>query len=553
VLAPLGGALDVIGSGGAMLSEELQRAWETFGVRIVQGYGTTECAVVSGHTRRRQRTGTTGPPMAGLEVRIAQDGELIVRGPNVMLGYWEAPAATAEVLDADGWFHTGDAARIDEHGEVVILGRTRDRISLPNGFNVYPEDVEMALVDTGAVRAAVVFETTPGRLAAALVPPAIGAGDEELGAAVKAANASLAAHQKVGTWRRWPDEDFPRTHTHKVRRGPVKEWFVEAMAGADDAPSPRPAESAGRPRSGTAAITVAAVAELIASVLAEARGGKPSIISGETTLDSLELDSLAIVSVALRLDETFDAPLSDDEVVGAHDIAALHALVVARHGQPPAAPPSDWAFSAPARGLRRLLDATFTGWAIGVTAGPDVEGAEHVAAAAGPVLICPNHVSHLDAPLIRAALPPEVRDWSALAAAADVWFEGGLVGPAVELALGAIPFGRTSDIRASLERVAELVNRGYSVVVFPEGTRSADGAMGPLRDGIGLLATSLRVPVVPAHIDGAHEILPKGATLPTHKLRSRVRVRFGEPLEFTPDTTVRGATDRVRQAIEALV
>ena len=118
------------------------------------------------------------------------------------------------------------------------------------------------------------------------------------------------------------------------------------------------------------------------------------------------------------------------------------------------------------------------------------------------MLVCPNHTSHLDAPVVRAALPPSLRDRSAIAAAADVWFGGGVVGPAVELALGAIPFGRTSDVRASLERVAALVNKGYSVIIFPEGTRSADGRLGPLRQGIGLLATQLHVPIVPAHIDG---------------------------------------------------
>ena len=127
-----------------------------------------------------------------------------------------------------------------------------------------------------------------------------------------------------------------------------------------------------------------------------------------------------------------------------------------------------------------------------------------------------------------------------------------MLGPAVELALGAIPFGRTSDVRASLERVAALVNEGYSVIIFPEGTRSADGRLGPLRQGIGLLATQLHVPIVPAHIDGAHRILPKGATWPTHRDRSGVTVRFGEPLRIEADATVASATDRVRRAIEAL-
>ncbi len=485
-------------------------------------------------------------------MRIADDGELLARGPNVMRGYWESPEATAQVLDAEGWFHTGDAARIDERGEIVILGRTRDRIALPSGLNVYPEDVEGALVATGAVRAAVVFEPSPGKLAAALVPSTPDATDDDLAAAVKAANATLAPHQRVGAWRRWPEDDFPRTHTLKVRRAPVQEWFARA-ADADEPAAPSASTSAARPvTSPTSAVTVEAVAEAVADLIAEARGVAPPALDAATTLDSLGLDSLTVVSLALHLESAFDAPLSDDDVTGAADIGALHALVLERQGQPPQPAPSNWAFSRPARLLRRLLDATLVGWAIRLVAGVQVEGRDRLLDLSGPALVCPNHISHLDAPVVRVALPPAIRDHVAIAAAADVWFGGGIVGPAVELALGAIPFGRTSDVRASLERVAKLVNDGHTVIIFPEGTRSADGRLGPVRAGIGLLATQLHVPIVPVHIDGAHQILPKGARLPSHRERSRVVVRFGEPLRFEPGTSVPDATDRVRRAIEAL-
>ena len=551
VLAPLGGELDVISSGGAFLSAELQRSFEEFGIRVIQGYGTTEVAVVTGHSRTRQRIGTVGPPLAEMEVRITDDGELLARGPNVMRAYWEAPQATAEVLDAEGWFHTGDATGIDEHGELVILGRTRDRIALPSGLNVYPEDVESALVATGVIRAAVVLESSPGRLAAVVVPAAPHATDDDLALAVKTANATLAPHQRTSAWRRWPEEDFPRTHTLKVRRAPVQEWLARTEGASEEA-VPAPRTEARPTATAMSTVTEQAVGEAVAEVLQETRGGGPVALTGATTLESLGLDSLTVVSLALRLETAFDAPLSDDDVVGAADIAALHRLVLERQGQAPSTPRSEWAFSTPARGLRRVLDATFVGWAIDIISNPRIEGREHLLDLPGPVLVCPNHTSHLDAAVVRAALPSSMRDRSAIAAAADVWFGGGVVGPAVELTLGAIPFGRTSDVRASLEHVAALVNQGFSVIIFPEGTRSADGRLGPLRQGIGLLATQLHVPIVPAHIDGTHQILAKGTAMPTHRHRSSITVRFGEPLHIGADATVPGATDRVRRAIEAL-
>jgi 1-acyl-sn-glycerol-3-phosphate acyltransferase len=199
-----------------------------------------------------------------------------------------------------------------------------------------------------------------------------------------------------------------------------------------------------------------------------------------------------------------------------------------------------------------VLDATLFGWAVDIVARPRVEGTEHLEAIDGPVLFCPNHTSHLDAPVVRAALPGVLRDRAAIAAAADVWFDGSPLGPMTELVLGAIPFGRSVDVRASLERVGDLVNAGFNVIIFPEGTRSADGQMVRLREGIGLLATSLQIPVVPVHISGAHEILPKGAWLPRHRGVSSIRVRFGAPLRFDASDGIKEATARVGRAIDEL-
>jgi len=232
----LGGSLAVLTSGGARLPAELQLAWEAMGIEVVQGYGLTEYAAISGHSHRRRTPGTAGRPLSGVEVRLDDNGELLVRGPALMGGYWERPDETAEVL-VDGWLHTGDAAQIDRHGELVILSRTRDRITLPNGLKVYPEDVEGALLASGVVKAAVAFEHPAGRIAAVLIPRQASLPDGGLDEAVAAANATLAPHQRVRTWRRWPDDDFPRTHTLKVRRDRVLAWARE-QAREDAAPAP---------------------------------------------------------------------------------------------------------------------------------------------------------------------------------------------------------------------------------------------------------------------------------------------------------------------------
>jgi len=231
VHAALGGELRLVLCSAAHLSPALQRSWEALGVEVVQGYGSTEAGLVTTNFPGRtpaDRVGWTVPP---LELRIEPDGEVVVRGPSVFPGYWRDPAATAAAFTADGWYRTGDIGELDATGALRLVGRTRSLIALPNGMNVHPEDVEAALVAEGLVEP-VVYEAEPGRIAMAYRegtafsdPPA----DEPaaLATAVRAANRRLADHQRITGRAPFPEADFPRTHTRKVRRSAV----ADRMAG----------------------------------------------------------------------------------------------------------------------------------------------------------------------------------------------------------------------------------------------------------------------------------------------------------------------------------
>jgi long-chain acyl-CoA synthetase len=169
-------------------------------------------------------------------MRIADDGEVQFRGRTLFKGYWENPTATAEAFTPDGWYRTGDIGRLDDAGRLILSGRMKDMIVLPNGFNVYPEDIENALRIAG-IRDSVVLESKPGRIEAVVLasgagaPGALGEGEQpeavraRIDAAVKSANASLGPNQHIAGWRLWPEEDFPRTHTLKVKRPQVRAWL----------------------------------------------------------------------------------------------------------------------------------------------------------------------------------------------------------------------------------------------------------------------------------------------------------------------------------------
>lgn len=230
----LGGHFRLFVCSGAFLPPALQQGWEDLGVIVMEGYGATETGIASCTTLGDHGLGTVGRPPAGIQVRLAPDGEIQFQGKTLFKGYWQNPDATAAAFTEDGWYRTGDIGHFDADGRIILSGRMKDIIVLPNGFNVYPEDLENALRIAG-IRDSVVLETKPGRIEAIVLagesgnkpdPVAVRA---RLDAAVKGANAALGPNQRIAGWRLWPEEDFPRTHTLKVKRTQVHAWAdVEA-------------------------------------------------------------------------------------------------------------------------------------------------------------------------------------------------------------------------------------------------------------------------------------------------------------------------------------
>ena len=243
----LGGDLKLLVSAGAYLPPALQESWQDLGVIVLQGYGATECGPAAATTEQDHPTGTVGKTLPPVEVKLEdRSKEILVRGPTVFDGYWKDPDATAAVM-SDGWYRTGDIGRYDERRNLVLSGRTKNIIVLPNGLNVFPEDIENVLQEVG-LEQAVVLETAPGRIEAVVLSPdappmvtpnnpapAAPQSDEDIAALrkrveplIKAANLRLSQHQRIDDFRIWPEADFPRTHTLKIKRIEVQRW-----AGAD--------------------------------------------------------------------------------------------------------------------------------------------------------------------------------------------------------------------------------------------------------------------------------------------------------------------------------
>ena len=506
--------------GAAPLDPDLETFWRRLGFVVVQGYGLTETApIVTLNHPFRTRRGSVGAPIAGMQVKIADDGEILVKGDNVTSGYFGG-AAEDDAAFEDGWFHTGDLGALDDAGRLQVHGRKKEMIVTAEGLNVFPEDVER-VVDAvpGVEESAVVGLTRDGaeRVYAVAVLNASTSPVE----VARAANRRLADHQKVREVLAWPEERLPRTEgAQKLKRGAVKTWAEEGGA-------PAPAAPAGGRRS-------------VSSILQRIAGGP---VDGDARLDELGLSSLERVELLMTLESELDAVVDERSVAGAATVADLEALVAASAG-PSAAdrapfPAPRWNQAWPVRLVRRAALAV---WLLPMTrlfAWIRVEGLEHVTAADGPVVFAANHQSFIDPSVILAALPRARRRRVVTAMSKE--FFAAHFDPARHtrterftsslnyyLAAGfynAFPLPqREAGARDALRYAGELVSAGNSLLIFPEGLRVTGDAVAPFQPGAAMLAARLDVPVVPVRLRGVDRVLGRELRMARP---GRVQVRFG--------------------------
>ncbi len=513
--------------GAAPLDGELEAFWTELGFVVIQGYGLTETApIVSLNHPFGTKKGSVGKAIAGVEVRIAPDGEILVRGENVTRGYFNEAAETARAFE-DGWFHTGDIGEMAPDGQLFIRGRKKEMIVTPEGMNVFPEDVERVLNKLPGVRDSAVVGVPVGseeRVHAVLVlePGA------DADAVVRQANAELDDHQKVRRALVWPEAELPRTEgTRKLKRAAIREWV----------------------RSGGVPPVLKTGSDALAALMAKYSGRAD--VAPTTTIEELGLSSLDRVELMVALEDTFQTRIDENAFAEVRDVGQLRTLVerASERAAAPAEPiefPS-WNRSLVARAVRRVSLPT---WILPIGrlfAHMRVEGREHLSRLDTPVIFAANHQSHMDGPMIMAALPPRWRYRLAPAMAKEffkahffpeqhrraAWFTSSLNYYLSALFFNAFPLPqREAGARQTLRYIGEVLEDGFSVLIFPEGRRTDTGAIDRFRPGIGMIASRLKVPVVPVRIDGLDKVLH-------HTWRMArpgpVRIAFGPPMRLVGD------------------
>jgi long-chain acyl-CoA synthetase len=532
--------------GAAPLDAGLEAFWREFGFVVIQGYGLTETApIVTLNHPFGTKKGSVGKAIAGVEIKIADDGEILVRGENVTQGYFNADEETARAFE-DGWFHTGDIGEIGGDRQLYIRGRKKEMIVTPEGLNVFPEDVERVLLQIPGVRDAAVVGVAIGseeRVHAVLVlDPAVATGVD---AVVRQANAQLADPQKVRRALVWPEPQLPRTEgTSKLKRAAIRDWVKSGGA------TPRLVQAGGD-----------ALAALI-----EKYAGR-SGLSAQTTIEELGLSSLERVELMVALEDAFQTRIDEASFAETRDLGQLRTLVerAATSDAAPAEPVDfpEWARSWWARGFRRFHLPL---WVMPMTrafAWLRVDGREHLRDLRGPVIFAANHQSFMDGPAIMAALPARWRYTLAPAMGKEMfaahffpgqhgrraWFTNSLNYYLAVLFFNAFQLPqREAGARQTLRYIGELLAEGTNVLIFPEGRRSATGEIDTFRPGIGMIASRLGAPVVPVRLDGLQRVMGVGA----HMARpGRVRVAFGAPIRLVGDD-YEALAGQVEAAVKAL-
>jgi long-chain acyl-CoA synthetase len=530
-------------SGGAALDRDTEEFWGRLGYAVIQGYGLTETtSLISVNHPFRLGKGSIGKVLAGREVKLAPDGEILVRGGGVAAGYWNGKDLKP-VASEDGWYRTGDVGELDAEGSLYFKGRKKDVIVTPAGMNVYPEDLEAALRSQPEVKDVVVIALPRDGNAepcAAIILRDNGGDPEPI---VKRANGSLAEYQRMNSWVVWPEEDFPRTSTQKPLRN-VIQHAVQAQL-ARTSPSPMPSS---------------ALMELIGRTTGRSRPP----LSPDANLESeLNLSSLDRVELLSALEDRYQIDLSETRFAAVNTVGELERMLQGK--LPPRTPYHypRWAQRWPITWVRLVVHYLLLRPAVFVLGWPRVEGRDNLRGTRGPVLVICNHIGDVDPGFVLTALPAHLRHKLAIATGGEALeilrtppATRGFLGKAFDRVkwvsgvslLNLFPLPREAGFRESFSYAGESVDRGYSLLVFPEGRHAPDGKMLPFRTGIGLLANNLQIPIVPMRIDGLFELKQAGKKFARP---GQVRMKIGSPIQFAPasdpEWIARELQERVKQ------
>lgn len=540
----MGGRMRYLISGGSALSDKVQKDLHGLGFTVLEGYGLTESSPVLTVTRPGNELirGSVGKPLPGVEIKINEPdesgvGEVFARGQNVMLGYFNNDEATEAVMQ-DRWLKTGDLGKLDEDGNLYIVGRSKDVIIDSNGKNIYPDEIEDLYGKSPFIKELSVVglpDDDGGEKVSALVVPNyeydIALSRSETNKKIedhfREVSAGLAFFKRVKILHITPFE-LPRTATRKVKRPEV----VGMLQNLEERAKKKTKQVADTKGDDTALW----IRKIVASVSNRAL----SEIGLTDKLADLGFDSLMFVELQAAVEDAGGRVVSPDTL---NEVQTVRELLTAVQrvdkskklvDEPKKEERTEDEIFIPSivrRVGNQIIDFAQEQLYESVL-NTRIEGESNV-----PVhtnfIVAPNHASHIDTGLVKKALGKDAAEQTVAVAAADYWFDTKYKRAFMNNFTTLIPIERTGSLRQSLRHVTEILKEGYNTLIFPEGTRSLDGNIHEFKPIIGYLALNEKVGILPIYVWGTYEAFPKGMTIPAQKsIGASVGAKIGRFLEY---------------------
>lgn len=507
----LGGNIRYLVSGGAKLDPNIMDDFKVLGIKVLEGYGLTETSPIIAFTRPDDVCiGTVGKTIPGVEVKIAEDGELLVKGRNVLKEYYNKPEATKEAKDENGWFHTGDLGKI-ENGYITIIGRKKEMIVLSNGKNINPIDIENEIANgSDLIKEIAVMEHNNHLLA--LVYPDFKLIKERSITnitetlkwdIIDSYNINAPAYRKILEIKIVKDE-FPKTKLGKLRRFMLKDILKNLEDGGENAHKERPEDPESKTRE----------FQTLAQYIKEEKG--ENIYPDSHIEIDLGLDSLDIIQLNSFIEKTFGFKIQEGETVDLKIIKDI-CEYIRKNSKEYHLEKIDWSeilkesidYPLPSSNmiwLTKIFFAPILKFYLGLK----IKGIEKLSKE--PRIIICNHESFIDAFAVQRLFKGDMLKNTYYFAIKKHFDKVGLRFMANHGNI--ILMDINENLKESLQISAEVLKEGKNLVIFPEGARTRDGKLQDFKKFFGILSKELNIPVTVLGIDGAYESMPFGSIFP---------------------------------------
>ena len=535
----MGGHLDYCVCGGAALDKEIGEGLTALGINLLEGYGMTEMAPIIAFTRPGDYIcGCAGLPLPSVECKIV-NGELCCKGNNLMKGYYNRPEETAQVIDSDGFLHTGDLAYLDEKGRVYLTGRTKEIIVLSNGKNVQPNEIEYKLEKyENRVKEAAVVQN--GDMLMGIIVPneawARNLSDEEVEITLKKEviepyNLTVTNYKKLMSIFVYRG-DLPRTKLDKLQRFKLKD-ILKSKGESVKSKVESAEEMSNEMR-------------IIKDYIESEK--KVEVHADDHLETDLAFDSLDKVGLQGFIEQTFGVDIQPEMMTTLRSVAEKvesgkthvdvnkmdwHEMLLANNSS----------LELPSTSVFYPLHAKLFKSFLKLNNRLKIVGEKNVPKK-GPFIIAPNHQSFLDGPIVASGLSCKTLRNSYFFAT-----EEHVKHPVVKSLAkrNNIIIMEKRNLKNSILKLSEVLKLGKNVVIFPEGSRSYDGEMVPFKKTFAILSKELNVPVVPVCIRGAYDVLPRGSKWIKPK---KIEVEYLPPVMPENGDTYDSISDKVRDSIQ---